>query len=575
MTKHSTSRRNVLTGAAAAGLGVLGATRLLGRPVTGAPAGGAAMNGAAGVAALTPSAAPLTPSATPLTPSAAPAGTAAAAGLPTASANTTGTTLASGLVDADPLTHLLRRATYGATPESLTEVRTLGAAAWIERQLDPAAIADPVCDDLLTRLPMARMTITQVRGEVTAGRMVKYGWEAMYQVGYAAVARAAWSRRQLFEVMVDFWSNHLNVTCPFDQGWDNRPDYDRAVIRPHTLGRFADMLKASAKHPAMLNYLDNRSSTKTRPNENYARELMELHTVGLIHTEDDVQNAARLLTGLTTDTNNGLYRYSSTSHAVGAVKVLGFSHANSTAGGGEAAAMAMLDHLASHPATAARLARKLCVRFVADDPPQPLVDRLAAVYLANGTAIKPVLRELFRSAEFAAAAGGKVRTPYEGVIATIRALGLAPEQKTVSNPGWHGLRSLYWMVDSLGQAPMAWHPPNGYPDVAAAWASPAGLLGRWNENLNLAAGWWPKQLTRPASMLAHLAGPLPATYGGLVDALTRRLLGVVVAERHRTALAAFYGKTPGSALRATDAAATWAFPYLVALILDSPYFQAR
>jgi uncharacterized protein (DUF1800 family) len=474
------------------------------------------------------------------------------------------------MVAADPLLHLLRRATYGPTPAAVAEIRELGATAWLERQLQPATIADTGCDDVIGRLDLVNLNIAGVRAAAAAGRLKPGSHDAMQQVGYATVARAAWSNRQLFEVMTEFWSNHLNVTCPFDDGWDNRPDYDRSVIRRHALGRYADLLKASARHPAMLTFLDNRSSAKTRPNENYGRELLELHTVGLIHTEADVRATARLLTGLTVDRGTGGYRYQPTWHATGPVAVLGFRHANATAAGGESVSLKLLDYLALHPATARRIAHKLCVRFVADDPPTALVDRLAAVYLAGRSAIAPVLRALFRSAEFAESVGAKVRTPLEDLAATIRVLGLGPEPSGVA-----GLRALYWMAESLGHAPLRWGLPNGYPDVAAAWASPSNYLGRWNGHLNLAAGWWPTQLTRPPSLTTHLLPILPSTYGGLIDALADRLLGVAVSAEHRTVLTTFLGKQPTSTLKANDSAVHSGLPYLIALVLDSPYFSVR
>jgi len=478
---------------------------------------------------------------------------------------------ATDFLPADPLLHLLRRATYGPTPASTAEIRRLGASAWLERQLKPGSIADKTADGLVARLPLSRLSIDGVHAKVRSRAVKQYGWEPMFELGYAAVARAVWSERQLLEVMVDFWSNHLNVACPSGDVWDSRPDYDRVVIRPYALGRFADMLKASAKHPAMLTYLDNRFSTRAAPNENYGRELLELHTVGLGYSESDVKHAARLFTGLTVRWDTGKYRFDAGQHATGPVRVMGFSHANATAAGGEAAAMALLDHLALHPATAKRIATKLCVRFVSDTPPATLVTKLAKVYLDNRTAIAPVLRALFTSPEFAASVGEKTRTPYEDVIATVRTLGYAPEKS-----GTQALRALYWITEAAGQAPMAWAPPNGYPDVATAWASPSGQLIRWNAHLNITAGWWPNTLQRPASLVAALAGStLPATYGGLIDAVATRLVGRKVSAEHTEALAAFYGKTPASPLRAGDAAAGWAFPYLPALLLNSPYFALR
>jgi uncharacterized protein (DUF1800 family) len=468
------------------------------------------------------------------------------------------------LVAADPLAHLLRRATFGPTPASLAELKSLGVEAWLDRQLAPASIGDAACDALIARMPLVGMDVTKTRAALP-----RHSYNAFKELGRATVARAVWSNRQLFENAVGFWANHLHIAAPSSGVWDSRADYDRTVTRRHALGRFADMLKASARHPAMLTYLDNRSSSKAHPNENYARELMELHTVGMVYSEADVQAAARLLTGLTVN-SAGLYTYDAAKHATGAVSILGFSHANATAAGGEAAALAFLDHLAMHPATAERIATKLCVRFVADVAPASLVAKLAKIYIDNGTAIAPVLRALFTSEEFAASVGAKLRTPFEDLAATIRTLGLGPEAA-----GTKALDALYNMLVSAGNAPLRWAPPNGFPDVAAAWASPSAFLMRCNAHLNLAAGWFPSQLTRPANMLTALVPVRPATYGALVDALAKRLLGRAMRPEHVAAVTAVAGKTPASVLTATDTAVTGSLPYLIALILDSPYFQLR
>jgi uncharacterized protein (DUF1800 family) len=329
------------------------------------------------------------------------------------------------------------------------------------------------------------------------------------------------------------------------------------------------MLKASVRHPAMLTYLDNRSSTKAHPNENYARELMELHTVGMVYGEADVQAAARLLTGLTVG-KDGRYTYDSSKHATGAVRILGFEHPNATADGGEAAAMAFADHLARHPATAQRIATELCVRFIADEAPASLVTRLAKVYLDNDTAIRPVLRALFTSAEFAAALGKKTRTPFEDLIATIRTLGLGPEKS-----GLKALDALYNGLVNAGNAPFRWNPPNGFPDVAAAWASPSAFLMRCNNHLNLAAGWYPSQLARPADLLKSLVPALPGTYGALVDALAVRLTGAKLPAQHTAAVLSVAGKLPTSPLSSSDKSLAGHTPYLIALVLDAPTFQLR
>ncbi|SDT76900.1 DUF1800 domain-containing protein [Actinoplanes derwentensis] len=492
-----------------------------------------------------------------------------------AAALTTGTPAAAAepsaatFLPADPLLHLLRRATFGPSPSSIAEIRKLGAKAWLERQLKPSSISDKVADGLVARLPLARLSTAQVRARVSAGSLKRYSWDPMWQLGFAAVARSIWSERQLFEVMADFWSNHLNVTCPQGDVWDSRIDYD-TTIRRYALGKFSDLLKASARHPAMLTYLDNRFSSKAAPNENYGRELLELHTVGLAYTEADVKNAAVLLTGLTVDDKTGNFRYDGTRHATGAVRVLSFQHANPTAAGGEAAAVALLDYLALHPLTARRIVTKLCVRFVSDTPPASLITALMKVYLDNGSAIVPVLRALFTSAEFAASVGAKARTPLEDLAATVRTLGYGPAASGVKF-----LESLYWMARDAGQAPLGWAPPNGYPDVAEAWGSPSGLLVRWNFHLSIAAGWWPDTLVKPANLATGMVGALPATYGALIERTATRLTGIAPTAKQIDALADFYGKTPASPLKAGDPAAGWMYPYLMGMLLNSPSFALR
>jgi hypothetical protein len=475
------------------------------------------------------------------------------------------------MVDAQIL-HLLRRATYGPTPASIIQATRLGRKAWLERQLAPATIPDPVTGQLLTRFPELGWSIATVRSKTD-----KPGdWGVMLQLSRATLARAIWSERQLFEMMVEFWSNHLNVTNPSTDVWDNRAHYDRTVIRKHALGSFDDLLVAATLHPAMQRYLDNASSTKAHPNENHGRELLELHTVGVGSgfTESDVRNSARILTGLTVDNDTGSQRYRPERHHVGPVKVLGFRHPNSTAADGKAVAVAYLRWLARQPTTATAIARKLVVRFVSDTPPPSLVKALTATYLAHDTAIVPVLRQLFGSSEFADAVGKKVRRPYEDLVATVRVLGLKPDAT-----GTVGIQALHWMVADIGQGPLAWNSPNGYPDVAAAWQSAAGTLGRWNAHMNIAAGWWPRTLTGPA-LKTMLPKQRPATYGALLDVLSNRLLQRPLPAAQKLAICTFLTDawttvTPSSALPADSAALGWRLPFVVALLLDSPQHAIR
>lgn len=474
---------------------------------------------------------------------------------------------ASALVTDDLDLHLARRATFGPTPSVVADIARLGRKAWLEQQLNPGRIDDTSCATLMKeRFPGLTWTVAQAQANLEA-----FSWDLMFDVGVSTIARATWSKRQLFEVMVEFWSNHLHVTNPSDNVWDNRQDYDRQVLRKHALGRFEDMLIASAQHPAMLLYLNNAVSTRFEPNENYGRELLELHTVGVDagYTEDEMLQSALIMTGFGVDWDTREYVYSAANHHRGAVHVLGFSDANATGPGGHDVGLRYLKYLARHPSTATRIATKLCERFVSDTPPASLVSRLATVYRQNGTAIKPVLRELFGSPAFNQSRGEKVRRPLEDVTATLRVLGYRPDKT-----GTDGMRGLYWIADGLGHAPASWAQPNGFPDVAASWRSAGTTLGRWNMHLSLAAHWWPSELRQPA-LRSLLPKKLPVTYGGLVDALARRLLFRTMTAQHKKVVLAFIERSANDVVHADDAALTWRFPYLVALILDSPYNAVR
>jgi uncharacterized protein (DUF1800 family) len=478
-----------------------------------------------------------------------------------------GSAAAAAVTPTDPLLHLLRRATYGPTPALVDSVRRRGTNLWLVDQLYRSTWPDPSGDAVAARWPVLRQTSQEIRAGYGAN-----SYAAMYALREAHVARAAWSSRQILELMVDFWSNHLNVPNPLGEVWDVRHSYDRDVIRRYALGRFSDLLVASAKHPAMLRYLDNANSTKTKPNENYARESLELHTVGVGagYTEADVKQAALLLSGMTVVGATGAYAYVPSRHYVGRVTIMGFTHANATAADGEAAATAYLQYLARHPSTASHIAYKLAQRFVADKPPADLVATLAQAYLDNDTRISTVLQLLFTSAAFRASAGAKVRTPFEDVVATVRLLGIGPD----ADGGVAGIKALFGSTSSVGQAPLAWPAPNGYPDVAAAWSSSSSTVARWNLHYSLASGGISAALAHPARA-SFLPSPLPTTHGALIDALCDRLLLPRRSSQQRAALCTFVNAKPETALTATSQAATSRLPHLMALLLDCPDFFLR
>ena len=201
-------------------------------------------------------------------------------------------------------------------------------------------------------------------------------------------------------------------------------------------------------------------------------------------------------------------------------------------------------------------------------PPSPLVDKLAHTYLANDTAIVPVLRQLFTSTQFAQSKGKKVRRPMQQTIATIRILGTRPG----TDPG--DIQNLYWFVQGLGDAPLAWGPPNGYPDTADAWASAGGTLGRWNATTALAS-WDRPGLARPDLRKELLPKKLPKTHGALVDTLSKRLVFRTLGPAHRAAVMDFLGVQAHDPVTSSSAAVTWRLSGLVSLILSSPYHVLR
>ena len=337
------------------------------------------------------------------------------------------------------------------------------------------------------------------------------------------ILRAVYSERQLQEVMVDFWTNHFNIFA--NKGADRwlLPAYDRDTIRPNALGKFSTLLQATAQSPAMLFYLDNFQSVspnanqgrrggllqQLRPqqqqpqpqrqrrgiNENYARELMELHTLGVDggYTQKDVQEVARCFTGWTIfqprgggaavnammgeagRRNAGTFFFNARVHDDGEKTVLGHKI---PAGGGIKDGLAVLDILAHHPSTAKFIATKLVRHFVADTPPQSLVDRVAATFTKSDGDIRETLKAIFFSKEFNSteAYRVKIKRPFELVISAIRTLGA----DTNGGPGTHR-----W-IERMGEPLYGFQTPNGYSDAAESWVNTGGLLERMNFGLALA-----------------------------------------------------------------------------------------
>jgi len=407
--------------------------------------------------------------------------------------------------------HALSRFTFGPRPGDRERVAKLGLAAFFEEQLHPEHLRDDAAQASLARYrPVSASPAEMMESLLDRRRQRREGMAMEEPAGpggpivgelaQAKLVRAVASERQLLEVMADFWFNHFNVYGAKGRVRALLPSYERDVIRRHALGSFRELLLGTARHPAMLVYLDNWRSSSPEPparvrrarrrpkrparrglNENYARELLELHTLGVDggYTQADVTEVARCFTGWTVAGIDGDPRFAFRlgRHDGGEKRVLGTVI---EAGGGEGDGEAVLEMLMRHPSTARFIATKLVRRFVADDPPLDLVERVAGAFSRTGGEVRAMLRAIFASPDFWSrrALRAKVRSPLEHVVASVRALGAAVGDAV----------PLARAVARIGEPLYGAAAPTGYPDTADAWVSPGALLARIDFGLALAEG---------------------------------------------------------------------------------------
>jgi len=432
--------------------------------------------------------------------------------------------------------HILDRLAFGPTTADVKHVKAIGIEGYIAEQLDPDAILES--SELTNRLAgLATLKLDPVQlfaeyGPLRATDGMQPSPEdqkarrqrarlILEQAQAARIWRALHSPRQLQEVMVDFWYNHFNVFAnkALDRLWVGA--YEAEAIRPYALGRFRDLLGATAHHPAMLFYLDNAQNAapgskglngrEAGINENYARELMELHTLGADrgYTQDDVVALARILTGWGLARPNALpasgsgFVFYPARHDNGDKHFLG----QDIAGNGEAEGEKALDLLAAGPATARHIAFELAQYFVADQPPAALIERLAARFQETGGDMKSTLKVLFASREFRDSTGAKYKSPYRFVLSAARAARISAD-----NP-----KPLLGAMARLGQPLYGCMTPDGYRDTEAAWLSPDASLLRVNFAKALAGGNLPiVDGAKPVE-----AAPLLATLGTGLSGRTR------------------------------------------------------
>src|SRR6266496_2114568 len=436
----------------------------------------------------------------------------------------------------DSAFHALNRLAYGARPGEADSVARIGVMRWIERQLDAGHVPDPrlaarerefkILDydraDLAGRYRDAVRERREMQREMaqsgdttrpgSAGPMREFR-ELGGELQQVAVVRAVLSERQLREVMVDFWANHFNVFV--GKGADRflTPSYIEETIRPNALGRFEDLLIATAQSPAMMFYLDNAQSVapgsapprpfmspfRRRPfgmnetneerqqrqrrqptgiNENYARELLELHTLGVDggYTQQDVINVARIFTGWSIERpeRGAGFVYHDWAHDQGDKVVLGQKFQSD----GEDEGVRLLKFLANEHATMHHVSAKLCARFVADEPPDGCIDAAVAAWQQSRGDIRTVLRAIFTSPDFwsAQAVRSKVKTPFEFVVSAVRAAGVEPDDTP----------RLAQLVARLGEPLYQQPAPTGYAETEEHWVNSGALLARMNAAMMIA-----------------------------------------------------------------------------------------
>jgi len=451
---------------------------------------------------------------------------------------------------------LLNRITWGATPSAADEMARVGAKRWLQAQLHPSA------DDVLPAAAQAEIDALSVSKEPLAALAVRLDGEnkaagkiedpaaraaaqaayqkAMNDLGKDAVTRSLlrdlYSPDQLQEQMTWFWMNHFSVHMYKRDVRAMVGDYEDRAIRPRSLGRFRDLLEATLRHPAMLRYLDNDQNAAGHINENYAREIMELHTMGVGsgYTQADVQELARILTGVGVTLNpdiprlgpdkmrlyrrDGLFEFNPNRHDFGDKTFLG----HVIRGSGYDEVSQALDILARQPATAHHISLQLATYFMGDDPPAAVVERMARTFQASDGDIAKVLETLFASREFDASLGGAFKDPAHYAVSAVRE---AYDQRVIVNAA-----PLQNWLNRMAEGLYNHQTPDGYPTASAAWSGPGQMAVRFEIARQIGSG--SAGLFRPDGQGAQ---DLPA-FPQLQNALYFNAIDPALSEPTRTAL---------------------------------------
>ena len=448
----------------------------------------------------------------------------------------------------DPVFHLLSRAAYGPWVGDLERVRKQGTEAWIEEQLEPKKIDDNVCEIRARRFETIH---------IVPGACYDFKKESLRSdIVRHTLLRAIYSKRQLLEVMVGFWTDHLNISLDKGDCVYFKASDDRLVIRDHALGNFKDLIKTSARSPAMLVYLDGKENRKSGkdgvPNENYARELLELHTLGVHggYSQKDVYEVARCLTGWRLHEDGGergkVY-FDASQHDDGEKIVLGQTI---KAGAGEKDLDHVVDIVCAHPSTAQYIAGKLAAKFI-NAPDKDIVDKASAAFTKSKGDIKSVVRVILNSDQFKEDRASKLKRPFHFMVSAMRSLAADT----------HAHLDLIEYLQRMGQAPFQYPTPDGYPEDPVFWTGT--LLWRWKFGIAATAG----QIESVKVELDELLASMGIKKKGEkeLQTLFAHFVGRLPGADEFAALNKFMQENPPSELKHRAE--------LAALILASPAFQ--
>ena len=422
----------------------------------------------------------------------------------------------------DPVIHALHRFTYGPTKALVSEVKKNGLDAWFESQLNYLSIPDTEVDEFVASKEIFNYIhkdmnflwpLAEAEGDMAKGQIFYFNHLSGRVLHLYTLTRQAQSERQIYEMMVEFWHDHFNITTLGDETKDglldwHTNDFNKRVIREYALTNFEDLILATALHPAMIIYLDGELSTKELPNENYGRELLELHTVTPKsgYTQEDILNAAKLFSGLRVKWPERWYQrgprpfpkgnkvsdfspYATMLHEdrqnFGTFKVMGWQRTVKSVDEVLPAIKSLLNYLTLHPETAKTIALKLGRRFVEDVPSQKFINDIASTFTSSKGDIKATLRAVYKHPDFKNAVGKKLKRPGEDYISVARSLDVWPNFQHLQK--WPGITREFAFpavvaneVARMGHAPLSWPFPDGYPDIAKSWVNASQQVVRWN-----------------------------------------------------------------------------------------------